>query len=108
MTYSCEEEAVDITGCWTNAFEEGADIYKGCNVQAFAAARFRQVYEFAANGTVSYRVLLPNDGHAEIEANWTYDSKRMEVSIFSNDTAELLKKLRVAKIDQRTLSLQEL
>lgn len=108
MTYSCEKETIDFTGCWSNLFEEGNDVYKLCGSQTFQFARFRQEYEFRADGTVRFNLLGNLGGSEEVEGQWTYHERKQELSIFSNDTAELLVKLRVARIDQKTLSLQEL
>lgn len=107
MTFSCGEENPDLIGCWTHAYEEGRDLYKGCDSQEFGLSRFRQVYDFKADGTVSYLVLHPADAHYMDEAKWEYIPKSNEVHLRNTETNELIRKLSISIINQETLSIVE-
>ncbi|WP_286748111.1 MULTISPECIES: hypothetical protein [unclassified Roseivirga] len=107
MTFSCEVENPDLVGCWTHAYEEGQTIYKGCDSQTFGLSRFRQVYDFRADGTVNYLVLHPADAHYMDEAKWEYVSNRNQVLIKDIETNKIIKTLRVSILDQAKLSIAE-
>lgn len=107
MTFSCEVENPDLVGCWTHAYEEGQTIYKGCDAQAFGLSRFRQVYDFRADGTVNYLVLHPADAHYMDEAKWEYVSNRNQVLIKDIETNKIIRTLRVSILDQAKLSIAE-
>jgi len=74
-------EESPLIGCWTNSYEEGDGVYRGCQSQSFPASRFRQVFEFRADFTCDYLVLASNDAHYFQEGRWNFNEERKEVSI---------------------------
>lgn len=107
LAFSCEEQKPDLIGCWTNAYEEGYNIYKGCNVQSFSPSHFRQVYDFHDDGTVNYLVLHPADAHYMQEAKWVYVGSKNEVHIRELQNNQVIVKLKYTTIDSETIEIVE-
>lgn len=107
FAFSCEEQQPDLIGCWTNAYEEGHDIYKGCDSQKFAVSHYRQVYDFRSDGTVNYLVLHPADAHFMQEAKWEYIGSKGEVYIKNLESSTIDVKLKFSVVDDETLKILE-
>lgn len=105
LVFSCEEQRPEIIGCWTNVYEEGQDLYKPCNTQAFAPGHFRQVYDFRSDGTVYYLVLHPADAHFMREAKWEYKPSVDEIHIKSIQNNSLVLRLKYSVVDSNTVSI---
>ncbi|PWL32242.1 MAG: hypothetical protein DCO95_03420 [Roseivirga sp. XM-24bin3] len=108
LVFSCEEQRPEIIGCWANVYEEGQDVYKPCNMQAFAPGHFRQVYDFRSDGTVNYLVLHPADAHFMREAKWVYKMADSQVDIIDSTTDELLLKLSISIHSDDAISITEM
>jgi len=108
FTFSCGDERPDLIGCWTHAYEEGQNLYKACDSQEFEVSWFRQVYDFKADGTVSYLVLHPADAHYMTDARWEFANNRTEIHIRDIQTNELIRKLRFSIIDKENMEFVEL
>jgi hypothetical protein len=108
LVFSCEEQRPEIIGCWTNVYEQGQDVYKPCNMQAFAPSHFRQVYDFRSDGTVNYLVLHPADAHFMREAKWVYKMADSQVDIIDSTTDQLLLKLSISIHSDDAISIAEM
>lgn len=97
--FSCENQAdvnieslseLDIQGCWTHAREEEENLYRPCNSQNIPISRFRQVFEFKADGVCEYLVLASNDGHYMETGLWDFNENTNEVRILNPQDVVLL------------------
>ena len=88
----CEEEATTsenahLYQAWTHAFEEQENanstrlIFRPSDSQTFAASRFRESYEFGADGSCEYLFLDPADAHHFRTGSFIYDSRTQVLEI---------------------------
>lgn len=97
-TPSCSQEKMDVAerligNTWVQ--ELNSDEIQGIHHfirdtgQYFAPARYRQTFTFRRNGSCTYRVLAPNDGHYHTEGTWTYAPGTQGLKIFDQQGAEI-------------------
>ena len=78
---------------WSHATEEerskDVEIYRPSDFKEFPASRYRQVFDFEADGVCQYLVLSPTDAHAMETGTWKYDGTTNRLSIFNGNMVKI-------------------
>lgn len=111
---SCDKEesqndeliSSDFVKCWIHSFEEDMardqDIFRPCDYTEFPSSRYRQIYNFMADGTCTYSVLAPNDGHFTDSGNWEFEETEQKLTITKD--GEIIRITEVTELDDTIMS----
>lgn len=103
-----------LVGSWTRSMEEeergGTQWFRPSQSREWTEAWLRMQYDFAADGTMQYLEMAPNDAHQMHPGTWEFSEKDDRVVLLYDENGDLIERLsfRVVALDEDLLRLSVL